>query len=111
VVQNQANRRGTRRKSATGEAMRPVAYVLLWFSLATVTLAGQDAKKTEAQGSTASKTTENVRTADAIAANDTSYKIGPQDTLRIDVWKEPEVSRAGLPVRPDGKISLPLLND
>jgi polysaccharide export outer membrane protein len=91
--------------------MRPVAYVLLWFSLATVTLAGQDAKKPEAQGSTASKTTENVRTADAIAANDTSYKIGPQDTLRIDVWKEPEVSRAGLPVRPDGKISLPLLND
>jgi polysaccharide biosynthesis/export protein len=42
--------------------------------------------------------------------NDMVYKIGPQDVLRIDVWKEAEVSRA-VPVRPDGKISLPLLND
>ena len=42
-----------------------------------------------------------------IAAN---YKIGPQDMLRIDVWKEPDISRT-IPVRPDGKISLPLLND
>ncbi len=40
----------------------------------------------------------------------TEYKIGPQDVLRIDVWKEPEISRT-IPVRPDGKISLPLLND
>jgi polysaccharide export outer membrane protein len=41
---------------------------------------------------------------------DAGYKIGPQDMLRIDVWKEPEISRT-IPVRPDGKISLPLLND
>jgi len=41
---------------------------------------------------------------------DPEYKIGPQDVLRIDVWKEPEISRV-VPVRPDGKISLPLLND
>jgi polysaccharide biosynthesis/export protein len=38
------------------------------------------------------------------------YKIGPQDVLRIDVWKEPDISRT-IPVRPDGKISLPLLKD
>src|SRR5437763_12572488 len=42
--------------------------------------------------------------------NDAEYKIGPQDFLRIYVWKEAEGSRA-VPVRPDGKISLPLLND
>ena len=41
---------------------------------------------------------------------DPTYKIGPQDVLRIDVWKEPEISRL-TPVRPDGRISLPLLND
>jgi len=41
---------------------------------------------------------------------DASYKIGPQDVLRVDVWKETEISRL-VPVRPDGKISLPLLND
>lgn len=41
---------------------------------------------------------------------DANYKIGPQDVLRIDVWKEPDISRV-IPVRPDGKISVPLLND
>jgi polysaccharide export outer membrane protein len=43
-------------------------------------------------------------------AGEAEYKIGPQDVLRIDVWKEPEITRT-IPVRPDGKISLPLLND
>lgn len=38
------------------------------------------------------------------------YIIGPQDVLAINVWKEPEISRA-VPVRPDGKISLPLVGD
>lgn len=38
------------------------------------------------------------------------YKIGPQDVIRIDVWKEPDITRT-IPVRPDGKITLPLLND
>jgi polysaccharide biosynthesis/export protein len=41
---------------------------------------------------------------------ETEYRIGPQDVLQIDVWKEPEITRT-IPVRPDGKISLPLLND
>jgi len=41
---------------------------------------------------------------------DAAYKIGPQDMLQIDVWKEPEITRL-VPVRPDGKITLPLLND
>jgi polysaccharide biosynthesis/export protein len=44
------------------------------------------------------------------SAAPSDYKIGPQDVLRIDVWKEPDISRT-IPVRPDGKISLPLLND
>jgi polysaccharide export outer membrane protein len=38
------------------------------------------------------------------------YKIGSEDVVRVDVWKEPDISRT-IPVRPDGKISLPLLND
>jgi len=41
---------------------------------------------------------------------DPSYVIGPTDVLDISVWKEPEVSRT-VPVRPDGRISLPLLSD
>ena len=45
------------------------------------------------------------------ATNDASYTIGAEDVLAINVWKEPEVSVAQAPVRPDGKISLPLIND
>ncbi len=41
---------------------------------------------------------------------DPNYVIGPQDVLDISVWKEPDISRM-VPVRPDGKISLPLLHD
>jgi polysaccharide export outer membrane protein len=44
------------------------------------------------------------------AAADSSYTIGVDDVLDISVWKEPDVSRS-VPVRPDGKISLPLIND
>lgn len=38
------------------------------------------------------------------------YVIGPEDVLLISVWKEADLT-ATLPVRPDGKISLPLLSD
>ena len=38
------------------------------------------------------------------------YIIGPEDMLQITVWKNDTLSRV-LPVRPDGKISLPLLHD
>ncbi len=44
------------------------------------------------------------------AAADPAYKIGPEDVLNISVWKEPTISNT-VPVRPDGKISLPLIND
>lgn len=40
----------------------------------------------------------------------TEYIIGPEDVLHVAVWKETDLT-ATLPVRPDGKISLPLLND
>ncbi len=43
-------------------------------------------------------------------AQDPNYVIGPQDVLDISVWKEAELTRV-VPVRPDGKISMPLLND
>ena len=44
------------------------------------------------------------------STQDPNYIIGPQDIIDISVWKEPDFSRS-VPVRPDGKISLPLLND
>ncbi len=44
------------------------------------------------------------------ATNDPTYVIGPEDMLGIAVWKEPDFSST-VPVRPDGKISMPLLGD
>jgi polysaccharide export outer membrane protein len=38
------------------------------------------------------------------------YVIGPSDVLSINVWKDAELTRV-VPVRPDGKISLPLIGE
>lgn len=39
-----------------------------------------------------------------------AYRIGPEDVLAISVWQNAELTRT-TPVRPDGKISVPLVND
>jgi polysaccharide export outer membrane protein len=38
------------------------------------------------------------------------YVIGPEDMLQVSIWKNDALSRT-MPVRPDGKISIPLLHD
>ena len=38
------------------------------------------------------------------------YYIGVDDTIRINVWKNPDLS-VTVPVRPDGKVSMPLIGD
>ena len=43
-------------------------------------------------------------------AHDDSYTIGNDDMLAVNVWKEPDISRT-IPVRSDGKISLPLVGE
>src|SRR5215831_3563585 len=48
--------------------------------------------------------------ATAAKAHDDTYVIGADDVLAINVWKEPEVSRT-VPVRSDGKISVPLAGE
>jgi polysaccharide biosynthesis/export protein len=72
----------------------------------------QDAQKVIAVTPTSTIATSSSKSGSspAVAATDPDYKIGPMDVLRIDVWKEADISRIA-PVRPDGKISLPLLND
>jgi len=55
-------------------------------------------------------TTVNAEASAKPPENSLDYVIGADDTLHISVWKEPDLSEI-LPVRPDGKISMPLLND
>ncbi|MGH7314545.1 MAG: polysaccharide biosynthesis/export family protein [Candidatus Rokuibacteriota bacterium] len=46
----------------------------------------------------------------AIAPLPSDYVIGPGDVLQVSIWKNETLSRV-VPVRPDGKISMPLLHD
>lgn len=39
------------------------------------------------------------------------YIIGPMDTLSIFVWRNPDLSSKAVQVRPDGRITTPLIND
>jgi polysaccharide biosynthesis/export protein len=48
--------------------------------------------------------------AQATSAQDYNYLIGPGDTLNIIVWRNPELSMS-VPVRPDGKVSTPLVDE
>jgi len=85
--------------------MRILLSILLLCLLVMPALRGQEAQKASPPAN-ANKTAETPQK--SVAEPD--YKIGPQDVLRIDVWKEPDFTRT-VPVRPDGKVSLPLLND
>jgi polysaccharide export outer membrane protein len=98
------------------EAMK-LACVALLMVLATQSMWAQDevyAKpaKTPKPTDTSKSALPAVPTPTANAADNApaDYVIGADDTLHISVWKEPDLT-ATLPVRPDGKISLPLLND
>lgn len=44
------------------------------------------------------------------ASSDYNYHIGPGDTVNIVVWRNPELSMS-VPVRPDGKLASPLIED
>jgi polysaccharide export outer membrane protein len=50
------------------------------------------------------------RPARAADPSQPQYRIGPEDVLIISVWQNAELTRS-IPVRPDGRISMPLLKD
>jgi polysaccharide export outer membrane protein len=55
-------------------------------------------------------TSEEVIPKKKIVAEPETYKIGAEDVLEVAVWQNPDVSRT-VTVRPDGNISLPLVDD
>ena len=65
-----------------------------------------------AQSNAAAPTTSSGQTdsANSARAHDDTYSIGADDILAINVWKEPDLTRS-VPVRSDGKISLPLIGE
>jgi len=48
---------------------------------------------------------------DSTTSQAASYVVGEADVLRVNVWKQPELSQANVRVRPDGMVSLPLIGD
>lgn len=84
--------------------------VLLWLGvMATAGMQGQSARPPD--NNAAAPAAPAPAPAPAPAANTPpDYVIGSDDQLHITVWKEQELTET-LPVRPDGKISMPLLND
>ena len=83
--------------------MRAGRFVLLCLSVA-----APQARAEQAATTTAPYTTPIAST--AVSAVPPSYVIGAEDVLQVMFWRDADMS-AEVIVRPDGKISLPLLND
>lgn len=78
-----------------------VFIVLLTLAPASVSMAAQAGAKGSAAASTQSPTA---------SVDKHEYVIGAGDELFVSVWKEPDLTRT-VPVRPDGKITMPLAGD
>ena len=94
-----------------------VVYIFCFFIYAQDVAAGNPAEKI--QKSEASDTSnkiddkqakDNKKVAGDVVNDNDKYIIGPEDVLDIFVWKEESITKT-VPVRIDGKISLPLLDD
>lgn len=79
--------------------------VLLWVALFATGMLGQS-DGNGPSANTANKPAENAQG----SGGGSDYVIGADDMLNVSVWKEPDLTE-NVPVRPDGKISMPLLND
>jgi polysaccharide biosynthesis/export protein len=82
-------------------------HVFVFFLVVGLSAGADKGKKVKGEGLNAAQAT--TGTAQAAEPN-TEFVIGPEDTLNVNVWKEPELSTTVV-VRPDGKISLPLINE
>lgn len=80
----------------------PTRFRLAGIALATVTLAACGANGPELPSASYSATD---------TAPSEEYIIGPLDELTIHVWRNPELSAEKIQVRPDGRITIPLVRD
>ena len=85
--------------------------LLLFFSLPLMGQGGGSGTSDGASGAPQSASSGELQSGSSVSrAHDSSYVIGNDDKLDINVWKEAELSKV-IPVRSDGKISLPLVGE
>lgn len=89
---------------------RRFIFVASCFLLTSMLRAQSNPAKTNAASDRATAADGRSATSAPPAAHDDSFIIGKNDVLAINVWKEPDISRS-IPVRSDGKISLPLVGE
>lgn len=82
-------------------------------ALVLVVILGLQSAQSQAPGSDKAATASGTAASDSGASNkphDDTFIIGNDDVLAISVWKEPDLTKS-IPVRSDGKISLPLVGE
>jgi polysaccharide export outer membrane protein len=92
---------------------KPLLKTVLVAAVVTVGMSAAYAQETKKETKTESKpasVSEKPASGQSVAQVDPDYVIGSEDLLMINVWREPEMSRT-VSVRPDGKITLPLIGD
>ena len=100
---------------------RPIALIVILVAIALISSQSIFAQEKSPQAVSAPATAKTAGGANAdaleaarakatVAADSDSYIIGPEDVLYIYVWKEENLSRT-VPVRMDGMISIPLVDD
>jgi len=72
--------------------------------------AGSGSAATAASSNTG-QTSQSVEAHTVSKPHDDTFVIGNDDVLGVSVWKEPDISSRNIPVRSDGKISLPLVGE
>ena len=92
-------------------AFLSVVYVFCFFIYAQNVAAESPAEKIQKSAvPTGKQANDNKKVDGDVAVDIDKYVIGPEDVLDIFVWKEESLTKT-VPVRIDGKISLPLLDD
>jgi polysaccharide biosynthesis/export protein len=84
--------------------------LLLGMGLVAVVMPAQTSTASSSDASATTSSTTSTSTATGAQDSAGDYVIGADDQLHISVWKEADLTET-LPVRPDGKISMPLLGD
>jgi polysaccharide biosynthesis/export protein len=100
--------KGVSRESGLGKRVSAAVILSSIALMAAASLASaQTAKSKAASGAFSGESLPG----NAVIPASPTYIIRPADVLDINVWQQTDLSFKGLPVRPDGKISLPLIND